>query len=142
MYYTISIEKKSFDFVNSDEPVVINRIRIYHDNGRFIREVSAIADTELFFETDKPEDIAKTLEIWRKGMLYLPGGEKVKDMINFLREHSKELRKGKLYWDIKRIEAKIKELDEEKERLRKQYEEILADGGEGNEQKVREDGFE
>ena len=127
MYYTISIEKKRFDLVNPNETVVINRIRIYHDNGSFIKEVSVIADAELFFEGDKPEDIAKTLEIWRKGMLYLPGSEKVEDMINFLREHSKELLKGKLYWDIKRIEAKIKELDEEKERLRKQYEILSAE---------------
>ena len=48
-------------------------------------------------------------------------------MIRFLREHSKELLKGKLHRDIKRIEEKIKELNEEKEYLQQQYEELLAD---------------
>ena len=48
-------------------------------------------------------------------------------MIQFLREHSKELLKGKLRKDIEGIEKKIKRLEEEKETLRKRYEEILAD---------------
>jgi len=96
MYYTISTVEKRFDIVSPDETVVINRIRIYHDDGRFIKGVSVIADTQLLFEDEKPEDLAKMLEIWRKGMIYLPGSEKVEDMIKFLREHSKELWKGKL----------------------------------------------
>ena len=127
MYYTISIEEKRFDIVSPDETVVINHITIYHDDGRFIKKVSVIADGQLLFDGEKPEDLAKMLEIWRKGMIYLPGSEKVKDMIKFLLEHSKELWKGKLQWDIKRIEAKIKELNEKKERLHQQYEELLAD---------------
>jgi len=127
MYYTISIEEKRFDIVSPDETVVINHITIYHDDGRFIKKVSVIADGQLLFDGEKPEDLAKMLEIWRKGMIYLPGSEKVKDMIKFLLEHSKELWKGKLQWDIKRIEAKIKELNEKKERLQQQYEELLAE---------------
>ena len=127
MYYTISTVEKRFDIVSPDETVVINRIRIYHDDGRFIKGVSVIADTQLLFEDEKPEDLAKMLEIWRKGMIYLPGSEKVEDMIKFLREHSIELLRGKLHRDIKRIEAKIEELNEKKERLQQQYEELLAD---------------
>ena len=127
MYYTISTEKKRIDIISPDETTVINHIRIYHDDGRFIKGVSVIADAQLLFEDEKPEDLAKMLEIWRKGMIYLPGSEKVEDMIKFLREHSKELWKGKLQWGIKRIEEKIKELNEEKEYLQQQYEELLAD---------------
>jgi len=126
MYYTISTEEKRLDIISPDETTVINHIRIYHNDGSLIKGVSVIADAQLFFDGDKPEDIAKMLEIWRKGMVYLPGSEKVKDMIQFLREHSKELLKGKLHRDIKRIEEKIKELNEKKERLRKQYEKLLA----------------
>jgi len=48
-------------------------------------------------------------------------------MIKFLREHSKELLKGKLRRDIGIIEKKIKRLKEEKEMLRKRYEELLTD---------------
>jgi len=127
MYYTISTEKKRIDIISPDETTVINHLRIYHDDGRFIKGVSVIADAQLLFEDEKPEDLAKMLEIWCKGMIYLPGSEKVKDMIKFLLEHSKELWKGKLQWDIKRIEEKIKELNEEKEYLQQQYEELLAD---------------
>ena len=127
MYYTISTEKKRIDIISPDETTVINHLRIYHDDGRFIKGVSVIADAQLLFEDEKPEDLAKMLEIWCKGMIYLPGSEKVKDMIKFLREHSKELWRGKLYWDIKRIEAKIEELNEKKEYLQQQYEELLAD---------------
>jgi len=127
MYYTISTEKKRIDIISPDETTVINHIRIYHDDGRFIKGVSVIADAQLLFEDEKPEDLAKMLEIWCKGMIYLPGSEKVKDMIQFLREHSKELWRGKLYWDIKRIEAKIEELNEKKEYLQEQYKELLAE---------------
>ena len=130
MYYTISAEEKRVDIISPDETTVIQRIRIYHDDGRFIKGVSVIADGQLLFEDEKPEDLAKMLEIWRKGMIYLPGSEKVEDMIKFLREHSEELWKGKLRWDIKRIEEKIKKLMEEKERLRKRYEELLTDNRE------------
>ena len=127
MYYTISTEKKRIDIISPDETTVINHIRIYHDDGRFIKGVSVIADAQLLFEDEKPEDLAKMLEIWRKGMIYLPGSEKVEDMIKFLREHSKELWKGKLRWDIKRIEEKINELNEKKEYLQEQYKELLTD---------------
>jgi len=127
MYYTISTEEKRVDIIDPNETTVIQWLRIYHDDGRFIKGVSVIADAQLLFEDEKPEDIAKMLEIWRKGMIYLPGSEKVKDMIQFLREHSKELLKGKLQWDIKRIEERIKELNEKKEYLQEQYEELLAE---------------
>jgi len=127
MYYTISTEEKRIDIISPDETTVINHIRIYHDDGRFIKGVSVIADAQLLFEGEKPEDLAATLEIWRKGMIYLPGSEKVRDMIKFLLEHSKELWKGKLHWDIKRIEAKIEELNEKKEYLQEQYKELLAE---------------
>ena len=131
MYYTISTEEKRIDIISPDETTVINHIRIYHDDGRFIKGVSVIADAQLLFEGEKPEDLAATLEIWCKGMIYLPGSEKVKDMIKFLLEHSKELWKGKLQWDIKRIEAKIQELNEKKEYLQEQYEELLSKNREG-----------
>jgi len=131
MYYTISTEEKRVDIISPDKTTVIQRLRIYHDDGRFIKGVSVIADAQLFFDGDKPEDIAKMLEIWRKGMIYLPGSEKVKDMIKFLLEHSKELWKGKLQWDIKRIEAKIEELNEKKGWLQEQYKELLSKDREG-----------
>jgi len=131
MYYTISTEEKRVDIISPDKTTVIQRLRIRRDNGSVIKEVSVIADTQLLFEDEKPENLAATLEIWRKGMIYLPGSEKVKDMIKFLLEHSKELWKGKLQWDIKRIEAKIEDLNEKKEWLQEQYKELLSKDREG-----------
>ena len=142
MYYTVSVTEGRFNIMDPSEVKFSNSVRVYNDDGGSIEVVSVTADEPIFNDNDEPEDIAQALEEWLDGMFYTSDEEKIRNMIQFLRKHSKELLKGKLRKDIERIEAKIKELNEEKERLRKQYEEILVDGGEGNEQKVKEDGFE
>jgi len=126
MYYTITTSEGRFNLLNPSEVKTSNQVRIYNDDGTLLKAVSVLDDGPIFDDTDKPEDITEELEEWLDGMIYTSDEENIKDMIQFLREHSKELLKGKLHRDIKRIEEKIKELNEKKERLRKQYEELLA----------------
>ena len=126
MYYTISTIEGRFNLINPSEVRVSNRVIIYNDDGSLLKAVSVLDDGPIFDDTDEPEDIAEELEEWLDGMIYTSDEKEIRDMIQFLREHSKELLKGKLRRDIKRIEEKIKELNEEKERLREQYEELLA----------------
>ena len=126
MYYTITTSEGRFNLLNPSEVKTSNRVIIYNDDSSLIKAVSVAADKPIFYGNEDPEDIADALEKWLKGMFYASDEDNIKEMIQFLREHSKELLKGKLRRDIKRIEEKIKELNEEKERLREQYEELLA----------------
>ena len=126
MYYTITTSEGRFNLLNPSEVKTSNRVIIYNDDGSSLKAVSVLDDGPIFDDTDEPEDIAEELEEWLDGMIYTSDEKEIRDMIQFLREHSKELLKGKLRRDIKRIEEKIKELNEEKERLREQYEELLA----------------
>jgi len=127
MYYTTSAIEGRFNLINPSEVKFSNRVIIYNDDGSLLKAVSVLDDGPIFDDTDEPEDIAEELEEWLDGMIYTSDEKEIRDMIKFLREHSKELWKGKLQWDIKRIEEKIKELNEEKEYLQEQYEELLAE---------------
>ena len=127
MYYQILVREGHFNWANPSEVSTSNWVGVYSDEGKFIKAVSVTADGPIFYDDDEPEDIAEALENWLDGMLYASDEEEIRNMIKFLREHSKELWKGKLQWGIKRIEEKIKELNEEKEYLQQQYEELLAD---------------
>ena len=132
MYYRILVREGHFNWANPSEVSTSNWVGVYSDEGKFIKAVSVTADGPIFYDGDEPEDIAEALENWLKGMLYASDEEEIRNMIQFLREHSRALLKGKLHRDIKRIEEKIKELNEKKERLRKQYEELLTDDREGD----------
>ena len=127
MYYTITTSEGRFNLLNPSEVKFSNRVIIYNDDGSLLKAVSVLDDGPIFDDTDEPEDIAEELEEWLDGMIYTSDEENIRDMIKFLREHSIELLRGKLHRDIKRIEAKIEELNEKKERLQQQYEELLAD---------------
>ena len=127
MYYTVTVIEGHFNLVNPSGVMFSNRVIIYNDDGSLIKAVSVAADGPIFYDDDEPEDIAKALEKWLDGMLYTSDEEEIRNMIQFLRKHSKELLKGKLRKDIERIETKIKELNEEKERLRRQYEIVSAE---------------
>lgn len=140
-YYRVLVRQGNFNFANPSEVMFSNWVGIYNDDGSLIKAESVHTDEPIFYDDDEPEDIANALEKWLNGMFYASDEENIKDMIRFLREHSKELLKGKLRKDIEGIEKKIKKLEEEKKMLSKRYEEILVDGGEGNGQKVREDGI-
>ena len=142
MYYTTTTNQGRFNLASPGEVMFSNRVIIYNDDGSLIKAVSVVADSPIFYDDDEPEDIAKALEKWLKGMFYASDEDNIKDMIQFLRKHSKELLEGKLRKDIEGIEKKIKRLEEEKKMLVKRYKEILADDEEGNGQKVREDGIE
>ena len=135
MYYRVLVMRNSDNFLNPTEPAADNWVEIYNDDGSLIKAESVATDRPILFEDDRPEDIANALE-------KASDEDNIKDMVQFLREHSKELLKGKLRKDIGGIEKKIKRLEEEKKMLVKRYEEILADDEEGNGQKVREDGIE
>jgi len=130
MYYTISTIEGRFNLINPSEVRVSNRVIIYNDDGSLLKAVSVLDDGPIFDNTDEPEDVAEELEEWLDGMIYTSDEKEIRDMIQFLREHSKELLKGKLRRDVKRIEEKIKKLVEVKERLRKRYDELLTDNRE------------
>jgi len=112
--------RNSDNFLNPTEPAADNWVEIYNDDGSLIKAESVATDRPILFEDDRPEDIANALE-------KASDEENVKEMIQFLREHSKELLKGKLRKDIEGIEKKIKRLEEEKKMLVKRYEEIGGD---------------
>jgi len=50
-------------------------------------------------------------------MIYTSDEGKIKDMIQYLRKHSKELFRGTLERKIALIEEKIRQLEQDKERL-------------------------
>ena len=129
MYYTITTSEGRFNLLNPSEVRVSNRVIIYNDDGSLLKAVSVLDDGPIFDDADEPEDIAEELEEWLDGMLYTSDEKEIRDMIRFLREHSRELLKGKLRRDIGIIEEKIKRLQEEKEMLRKRYEKLLRDSG-------------
>ena len=123
MYYVVSNEikcKKEYEIQGEkiEEKMVLNWIGIFDDDDRLIIGAPILDDKTLFVEDDEPERIARILEVWLESL-------KVEDVISFLREHSKELRKGKLQRDAKQIEKKIRKLDEEEEKLSKEYEEKI-----------------
>jgi len=127
MYYTTSAIRGRYNLINPSEVKFSNRVIIYNDDDSLLKAVSVLDDGPIFYDDDEPEDIANALENWLKGMLYASDEEEIRNMIQFLRKHSKELLKGKLRKDIEGIEKKIKRLEEEKETLRKRYEELLRD---------------
>jgi len=84
-----------------------------------------LAKEPIFYDDDEPEDIANALEEWFNGMFYTSDEENLREMIQFLRKHSKELLRGKLRKDIERIEEEIEKLEERKKKLLKRHNELL-----------------
>jgi len=123
MYYRIFVAEGRFNFINPSETQFKNSVAIY-DDKRAIKSVSVLSDEPIFYDDENPEQIAEALENWLKHMLLAPNEEKVRDMIQFLRKHSKELTKGRLHYDIEKVEEQIKELEEKKEDLIAQLEEL------------------
>ena len=120
MYYRISVREGNFNLMDPSEASWSNWIGIFDKEKEMpIKAVSVIADSPIFFDEDTPEDIANALEKWLKGAIYTSDEEKIKDMIQYLRKHSKELLKGRLDWRIALIEEKIKRLEEDKKWLLK-----------------------
>ena len=117
MYYVVQNREGRFNLLNPNETRVSNWIGIYDDNGNLIKAVSVTDDEPLFFDDDEPEEIARQLERWLNRVVYTSEEDKIKDMIKFLRENSKELMVGKLKKDIHRINKKIEQLKKEKEAL-------------------------
>ena len=117
MYYIVQNREGRFNFINPSETRVSSWVGIYDDKGNLIKVVSVVDDEPIFFDDDEPEDIAEALENWFKHIVYTSDEEKIKDMIKFLRENSKELIKGKLKKDIYRINKRIEQLRKEKEVL-------------------------
>ena len=132
-YYRILTRKGNFNLADPSEVMFSNWVGIYDDDDSLIKAESVHADEPIFYDEDEPEEIADALEKWLKGMFYASDEDNIKEMIQFLREHSKELLKGKLRKDIEGIEKKIKRLEEEKKMLIKRYEELLRDDREGAE---------
>jgi len=116
MYYRIFVAEGRYNIINPSETQVKNSVSIY-DDKRAIKSVSVLSDEPIFFDGDNPEQIAEALENWLKHMLLASNEEKVRDMIQFLRKHSKELTKGRLHYDIERIEEKKKDLIAQLEEL-------------------------
>jgi len=123
MYYRVFVAEGRYNILNPSETRVKNSVAIY-DDKRAIKSVSVLSDEPIFYDDDNPEQIAEALENWLKHMLFTSNEEKVRDMIQFLRKHSKELTKGRLYYDIERVEEQIKELEEKKKDLTAQLEEL------------------
>jgi len=123
MYYRIFVTEGRFNFINPSETQFKNSVAIY-DDKRAIKSVSVLSDEPIFYDDENPEQIAEALENWLKHILFTSNEEKVRDMIQFLRKYSKELTKGRLRYDIERIEEQIKELEEKKEDLIAQLEEL------------------
>ena len=124
MYYVIQNREGRFNLLNPDEIRISSWIGIYDDNGNLIKAVSVTDDEPLFFDDNEPEEIAQQLEEWLNRMVYTSDEDKIKDMIKFLRENSKELIKGKLEKDIHRINEKLERLKKEKEVLVRRLNEV------------------
>jgi len=124
MYYVVQNREGRFNLLNPNETRVSNWIGIYDDNGNLIKAVSVTDDEPLFFDDDEPEEIARQLERWLNRVVYTSEEDKIKDMIKFLRENSKELMVGKLKKDIHRINKKIEQLKKEKEALVRKLNEV------------------
>ncbi len=119
MHYTISVREGRFDLANPNRIMFSNWVGVYKD-GTQVKSVSVLANAPIFFEDDKPEDIAQALEKWLDSMWYTSQEEKVKEMIQFLREHSEELYKGKIQREIEKIDEQIEKLKEKKRELQSQ----------------------
>jgi len=124
MYYVVQNREGRFNLLNPDEIRRSSWIGIYDDNGNLIKAVSVTDDEPLFFDDDEPEEIARQLERWLNRVVYTSEEDKIKDMIKFLRENSKELMVGKLKKDIHRINKKIEQLKKEKEALVRKLNEV------------------
>ena len=125
MYYRISVREGNFNLMDPSEVSWSNWIGVFDREKEMpIKAVSVTADSPIFFDEDTPEDIANALEKWLKGMVYTSDEEKIKDMIRYLRDHSKELLRGTLERRIALIEEKIKRLEEDKEWLLKERDRI------------------
>jgi len=125
MYYRISVREGNFNLMDPSEASWSNWVGIFDREKEMpIKAVSVIADSPIFFDEDTPEDIANALEKWLKGMIYTSDEEKIKDVIQYLRKHSKELLEGTLDWRIALIEEKIKRLEEDKKWLLKERDRV------------------
>ena len=124
MYYVVQNREGRFNLLNPGEIRISSWIGIYDDNGNLIKAVSVTDDEPLFFDDDEPEEIARQLERWLNRVVYTSEEDKIKDMIKFLRENSKELMVGKLKKDIHRINKKIEQLKKEKEALVRKLNEV------------------
>jgi len=125
MYYVVQNKERKFHVLSPDKTYISNWIGIYDDNDNLIKVVSVTDDEPLFFDDDEPEEIARQLERWLNKVVVFPSEEdKIKDMIKFLRENSKELMVGKLKKDIHRINKKIEQLKKEKEALVRKLNEV------------------
>jgi len=117
MYYEVQNREGRFNLADPSEIRVSNWVGIFDDDGNLIKGISVTDDEPLFFDDDEPEEIARQLERWLNGVLYTSEEAKIKDMIKFLRENSKELTIGKLKRDIRKIDERIEQLNKEKEML-------------------------
>ena len=124
MYYRISVREGNFNLMDPSEASWSNWVGIFDEGEVPIKTVSVLAGEPIFYDEDTPEDIANALEEWLKGMIYTSDEEKIKDMIQYLRDHSKELLRGTLERRIALIEEKIKRLEEDKERLLKERDRV------------------
>ncbi|HDL59886.1 MAG TPA: hypothetical protein ENH14_00355 [candidate division WOR-3 bacterium] len=124
MYYVVQNREGRFNLLNPGEIRVSSWIGIYDDEGNLIKAVSVTDDEPIFFDDDEPEEIARQLERWLNRVVYTSEEDKIKDMIKFLRENSKELMVGKLKKDIHRINERIEQLRKEKEALVRKLNEV------------------
>lgn len=116
MYYRIDTQEGRFNLLDPSEERVSNWIGIY-DGDELIKAASLLSESQIFSDDDTPEEIADTLENELSRIIYSSEEEDIRDVINFLRENAKELRKGKLLKDIEDTEQKIEELQRLKEKL-------------------------
>jgi len=123
MYYAVQNKEGRFNLLNPNEVRISNWIGIYNDEG-LVKAVSITDDEPLFFDDDKPEEIARQLERWLNKVMYVSEKNKIEDMIKFLRKSSKELMVGKLKKDIHRINERIEQLKKEREALVRKLNEI------------------
>ncbi len=114
MYYKVQIRSGHFNFADPKEEQISNWIAIYDENDELIKSASVLSDAPLFQEEDSPEDIAQALEDWLSSMIFTSDEQNIKEVVQFLREHSEELSKGKFRHDILQD---LKEVANELQRL-------------------------
>ncbi|MHC1635102.1 MAG: hypothetical protein ACXQTS_00555 [Candidatus Methanospirareceae archaeon] len=119
----IDTREGNFNLLNPSEIRISNWAGIY-DEDELIKAASLLSECPTFSDDDTPEEIADALEEELSCMIYSSEEEDIRNVISFLRENAKELRKGKLLKDIKDIERKIEELQRVKEKLYKELENI------------------
>ena len=124
MYYKALVMEGKFNLANPGEVLFSNSIGIYDDDDNLIKRESVLAKGPIFYDDDEPEDIANALEKWLNGVFYTSDEENIREMIQFLRKHSKELLGGKLRKDMERVEKEMEKLEERKKKLLKRHNEL------------------